>query len=465
MAESIDSFEEYKKDIEKDLKHKGFYFIDDEVYTLLDEGCREGIIEILSNGSYAVDGHVYPVYRGDDKQEGSVYFIYDDDRYNEPVRVRKISDFLDKLFEYKFTTLSRYFRGQKAKYDLRPKLFREREWVRREMELNNRMYNERPHDFADCNCTFDKLVKLKHYEHPSRLLDLTANPLIALFFACFNSSDEKDNDTGIVYEAYCEDKKEKISITSDTVVMLTAMTNTKIDIDDNGIKVPCFKAREVAGNNLHGKLLPRSCKDSCFNNCKHNKKLSESLGHKKRFINYISELSHQCKKEGMVIYWNDLCYNELNQCILVRPPLNNDRIIRQQGCFIMCGMNPENIYEPPEDLYRFFTHPRKNKKATFYYILPEDKSLILNKLKILGINEYYIFPELERGTKVLSNSIKKSKDKLEENKRQNQSGFTIAEDLKSFEEKRAKSGQIQNKDEQTEPTSMASSEKVTSPEL
>ena len=159
----------------------------------------------------------------------------------------------------------------------------------------------------------------------------------------------------------------------------------------------------------------------------------------------------------MTIYWDDLCYNELNQCILVRPPLNNDRITRQQGCFIMCGMNPENIYEPPEDLYRFFTHPRKDKKATFYYILPEDKSLILRKLKIIGIDEYYIFPELERGTKVLSNSMKKSKSDDGKMNDVSTNHFLLTEDFNSFVERKNKSSQIQ-----TEPATLDSLEEVNS---
>ena len=443
MAEKTKTFEEYKKDIEKDLRHKGFFFIDDGIYELLNEECRNGILEILSKESYVTDGRKYPRHMAEDRQGNLVFFIYDEIKYNTPVRVTKISEFLDKLFVYGFTTLNRYFRGQKAKYDLRPMLFREKEWVQREMELNNRMYNERPHDFADCNCTFDKLVKLKHYEHPSRLLDLTANPLIALFFACFSSSGENDKDTGIVYEAYCENEKEKISVTSDTVVMLTAMTNTRIGIKGQEYKVPCFEKREVPGNNLPGKLVPRACGGSCLSICRHDKKLGRILSRKKSFITYITELRHQCKKEGMTIYWDDLCYNELNQCILVRPPLNNDRITRQQGCFIMCGMNPENIYEPPEDLYRFFTHPRKDKKATFYYILPEDKSLILRKLKIIGIDEYYIFPELERGTKVLSNSMKKSKSDDGKMNDVSTNHFLLTEDFNSFVERKNKSSQIQ----------------------
>ncbi len=150
---------------------------------------------------------------------------------------------------------------------------------------------------------------------------------------------------------------------------------------------------------------------------------------------YINELSHQCKKEGMTIYWDDLCFNELNQCILVRPPLNNDRIVRQQGCFIMCGMNPKDIYEPPESLYDFFRYPKNGKqkdwKARVYYIPSHSiKREILKELEVLGMDEYYFFPELEREIKVVSSSVKKtspSKGEKGEQKGSNRKNARIKE--------------------------------------
>lgn len=92
----------------------------------------------------------------------------------------------------------------------------------------------------------------------------------------------------------------------------------------------------------------------------------------------------------------------------------------------MCGMNPEDIYKPPESLYEFFRYPElpqvnkpgcednpagavsSTKKAKFYYILAEDREFILEELKVFGMDDYYFFPELEKEIDVVKASVGKN---------------------------------------------------------
>ena len=65
----------------------------------------------------------------------------------------------------------------------------------------------------------------------------------------------------------------------------------------------------------------------------------------------------------------------------------------------MCGLNPYNIYEPPESFYDFFELDVCDEdipKRVVYYILPEKREQILKDLKKLGIDNYFLFPELEK---------------------------------------------------------------------
>ena len=431
--EEFVKLEDYKKTkIVGDISQKGFSFVSEdilkeekitesEVSGFLEdlEGCKEGPYKI-DNKPYGLERKEYKICKGNKEETRRVYFIYDEMHF-EPVQVISVVDYLYHVLSYEDEYVSRYFRGQKAHYDLLPSLFRDDgKYVEKEMELNAKVYNDRPEDFADCHSTFEKLVRLKHFVHASRLMDITSSPLVALYFACTGSS--LDKEVGVVSEVYCRKEDEKFSVSSDTVVMLTAMTNTKLELSGNSF-IPCKENSNT--------IIPKANgSGSCFWKCRKKTKkrvfLRKIIGVGKKRLEpwarkYIGELSHQCKKEGMTIYWDDVCFNELNQCILVKPPLNNDRIVRQQGSFIMCGMNPENIRKPPKSLYNFFRYPdltqgnksvevgtaQSPKVATFYYILPKDREFILEELKVFGMDDYYFFPELEKEIDVVKASVKK----------------------------------------------------------
>ena len=411
--------------IKRDIREKGFSYVDEEILKKIEK--IENFVDEL-NKDPNVAGKV--IYK-DEKIGSYEHFIYDEKHF-EPVRVISVVDYLYHVLRYEDEYVNRYFRGQKAHYDLLPSLFREDgKYVEKEMELNAKVYNDRPEDFADCHSTFEKLVRLKHFVHASRLMDITSSPLVALYFACTGSS--LDKEVGVVSEVYCRKEDEKFSVSSDTVVMLTAMTNTKLELSGNSF-IPCKENSNT--------IIPKANgSGSCFWKCRKKTKkrvfLRKIIGVGKKRLEpwarkYIGELSHQCKKEGMTIYWDDVCFNELNQCILVKPPLNNDRIVRQQGSFIMCGMNPENIRKPPKSLYNFFRYPdltqgnksvevgtaQSPKVATFYYILPKDREFILEELKVFGMDDYYFFPELEKEIEVVKASVKKKELSDEEKEKE-----------------------------------------------
>ena len=81
-------------------------------------------------------------------------------------------------------------------------------------------------EFITCKSTIERLIKLKHFNQPSRLLDIVANPLMALYFAC--ESSVENNSSGIVSAIFSDGKDEKYTLYSDTVILLSNIS--KVDM-------------------------------------------------------------------------------------------------------------------------------------------------------------------------------------------------------------------------------------------
>lgn len=115
--------------------------------------------------------------------------------------VGNVSNFLKELNKLPLDpNYVRFFRGHAdLKWDLLPSLFRANTCITIADEVNilNEIKVRFPYEFNECQNILEILVKAQHYGIPTRLLDITSNPLVALYFAILRTKENTGN--AIVY--------------------------------------------------------------------------------------------------------------------------------------------------------------------------------------------------------------------------------------------------------------------------
>lgn len=266
------------------------------------------------------------------------------------------------------SNFERFYRGVNKVHTIEedlPKLARTNcyDLKNQESDIIKQALTYRPDYFKDCHSAIEKLEILQHYRFPTRLLDVTTNPLVALYFAC-SGQDSIDGQIN-VYDIM----KSNIKFNdSDTVSVLANLAFMPSDF--------YLEFTEPNGN-------PNDT----------------STNYKK--------LIHQIRTEKSYFEGAIVAEHLKGFIVCVKPIVNNPRMAAQEGAFLLFGDLFEE-YEPikVQNKLTIKRYSRKFPKLSEKYnqgtikwqclTIPHDKKAnIIHELSTIGIDEQKLFPELE----------------------------------------------------------------------
>ena len=285
-------------------------------------------------------------------------FIWKDEKIRS---IRSFIEAIDILNLDEDSEYSYFFRGHSNHhlFKLEPSIYRKQRWIDNEHRMFREIIIKCPVDFSKAESTFEKLVKMQHYSLPTRLLDITENPLVALFFSCLN--DKEEDGEVIVFRVPKRDIK---YYDSDTVSVVSNLSK----------RPECFDISNIINKD-----------EDEFNSSKE-----------------IKYLLHEIKEEKPYFEPN-IVAKHINSVVCVKPKLDNPRIIRQDGAFFLFGIdNAKSKRASIPEEYRVTDNELK------LIVNKNDKKKILKELTSLGISDAKMFPEIDSVSNHLKSNFKMS---------------------------------------------------------
>ena len=284
--------------------------------------------------------------------------------------ISKVID-INKLINNKNENREVFYRGHgKFSYELLPTLLREdpkgkgKIYLQGEHLLFRELLTIEPLSFSNDISGFDILTRMQHYGMPTRMLDISSNPLTALYFACENLKHDEDGEV-----LFISVKKSDICFyDSDKISCLTnlAKLTTKQKDQLSQYIVQCQK------NNSSKTILDKD-------------DLKEKV-----YEQYL-----HCILNEKPYFKPRIEIEDLKNIFCVKGRLNQERIIAQSGSFLIFGLDAEAISE--SDNANFTVHKIRIKK--------EDKKNILDELDLLNINQRTVYPSMENSAKYIKNKL------------------------------------------------------------
>lgn len=273
------------------------------------------------------------------------------------------------------------FRGHPdAAFDLKPSVFRNDLREEREHLLLRELIAVHPSEFAGDASALEELVRMQHYALPTRLLDVTWNPLVALWFA--SEPFEKQAETGAMTKLGRPARK-TVKVGGE-IVRITLDEDLVRYFDSD--RVSCVA--NLARCTPQQKASLRQLVGATANTDKAKKAFNTDPT--------VRRLLHFIRGEKPA-FEAEIVPEHLTGIFLVKPKMNNRRILAQEGAFLAFGLVPELPREGNHDF-----------QIDRVAVESRNKGRIRRQLAQLSVNERTLFPEIDRAARYLTDELQTS---------------------------------------------------------
>lgn len=319
----------------------------------------------------------------------------------EEIEIKSVVEYITEvnklLKKSKFNpnTHTAFFRGHANKdWKLEPGLLRNDGYIENEHLMYRTIIAQQTSEFSTCTSALDYLVKMQHYGLPTRLLDLTTNPLIALYFAC-------------EYQAYSTSNKE-----TGEIIVLNVPTISIKHYDSDTISILAniakCKEEEIKINLNFDKWNSTDFSEEYLSKIEEEKDFDE---YRKSFnkLGQIQLLLHQISLEKSH-FQSIINPCDLARVYIVNVKQDNQRIRNQMGSFVLFGLGiskeNDSLMLSKKGATKILDDWNLNRSSRLI-IDPKNKPKIIKELGLLGIRKSFIYPELEILAKEIGEQYKK----------------------------------------------------------
>lgn len=339
----FDTHEFLFDDARDSLNRFGWFSINKSLATIIGAVPRSGRAIKYKNTTYKVtEQHKSQVVNSLISEFGSASLDIDLD--NGIIRKSDQTFFAGKLHVPKsfdellsiFDGQSSFYRGQaNSMWHLSPAIYRD-DNPRHEHKFYYKAITQKPNEFLTDSSAFDILVRMQHYEIPTRLIDVSASPLIALYFAL-----QEPNYTGMIFKFQPE---------KDIVKRFDSLS---VSLISNLVK----------------------------------------FEHQVQKTKFEWEISREFPK---IEFDYDSIMKTISRAYFVKPRWNNPRIALQKGAFIICGTDTD--FYPNEHFNKAHKCTAVNdieKNADKIFITADLKRKAKKILEKLSFGFSDVFPDLQ----------------------------------------------------------------------